>query len=92
MARVAEARGLGVRAEALAAQALAASGRCGAADLAYALAGRRRAVADEDDRVRAVAACRDGAMRLAEHLRRRGNPRGAAEATRAGRRGAAVVD
>ena len=79
MARVAEARGLGVRAEALAAQALAASGRCGAADLAYALAGRRRAVADEDNRVRAVAACRDGAMRLAEHLRRRGNPRGAAE-------------
>jgi hypothetical protein len=80
LGRVAEARGLAERAEALAAQALAESGRCGAADLAYALAGRRRAVADEDSRVRAVAACRDGAMRLAEHLRRRGDPRGAAEA------------
>jgi hypothetical protein len=80
-----------VRAEALAAQALAASGRCGAADLAYALAGRRRAVADEDARVRAVADCRDGAMRLAEHLRRRGIRAGRPRRSRRSR-GAAVVD
>lgn len=79
-ARAAEARGLGVRAEQLAAEALSESGRCGAADLAYALAGRRLAIAEEDARIRAVAACRDGAARLAEHLRRRGDARGAVEA------------
>ncbi|WP_243338780.1 DUF3857 domain-containing protein, partial [Anaeromyxobacter soli] len=79
-ARVAEARGLGVLAEELAVKAVAESGRCGAAGLAYALAGRRRAVADEDARLRAIAQCRDGASRVAEHLRRRGDARGAAEA------------
>ncbi len=78
-ARAADARGLSERAEALAAEALRAGGSCGALDLARELAARRGAVASEDGRVRALARCRDGRERLAEHLRRRGDPRGASE-------------
>jgi tetratricopeptide (TPR) repeat protein len=79
-ARLAEARGLVERAEALVAEALAAGGGCRALELGRDLARRRGAVALEDERARALAACRDGRERLAEHLRRRGDPAGAAEA------------
>jgi hypothetical protein len=79
-ARVADQRGLAERAGALAADALSAGGGCGALQLAAALAGRREAVAREDELVRALASCRDGRERLAAHLQRRGDPRAAAEA------------
>lgn len=79
-ARAADARGLAERAEALAAEALRAGGSCSALDLARELAARRAAVDSEDERARALAECRDGRERLAEHLRRRGDPRGAASA------------
>ena len=52
------------------------------AELGLDLAGRRRAVAVEDARARAHAACRDGRERLADHLRRRGDPAGAAAPSR----------
>lgn len=79
-ARAADARGLAERAEALAEQALRGGGGCAALEHARELAARRRAVALEDRRARALAGCRDGRLRLAEHLRRRGDPEGAVEA------------
>jgi tetratricopeptide (TPR) repeat protein len=78
-ARVADARGLGEEAERLVAESLASEPRCGAASLGYALASRRRAIAVEDRRILIVAECR-GRATLAEHLRRRGDARAAAEA------------
>jgi len=74
LARLAEARGLPERAEALVVEALSAGGSCRALELGRDLAARRRAVALEDDRVLLLAECRDGRERLAEHLRRRGDP------------------
>ncbi len=79
-ARAADARGLAERAESLVAEALAAGGGCLVLDHGRELAARRRAVALEDARARALAGCRDGRARLADHLRRRGDPQGAAEA------------
>lgn len=79
-ARSAEARGLRERAEQLAVEAIAAGGDCRTLELARDLAARRRAVSLEDERARALAECRDGRERLAEHLRRRGDPAGAVAA------------
>ncbi len=79
-ARAADARGLVETAEALVAEAIAAGDGCRALELGRDLAGRRRAVQVEDERARALAACRDGRERLAEHLRRRGDLAGAAAA------------
>ena len=77
-ARAAEERGLSERADALASQA-GAGATCGALEIALSLAERRRAVSHEDELVRLRASCRGGRERLAGHLRRRGDPRGAAE-------------
>ncbi len=79
-ARGAEARGLVEAAEVHVAEAIAAGGGCRALELGRELAGRRRAIAVEDERARALASCRDGRERLADHLRRRGDPAGAAAA------------
>lgn len=79
-ARLAEARGLVEAAEAHLAEALAGGAGCRALELGRDLAQRRRAVAVEDERVRAAASCRDGRERLADHLRRRGDLAGAAAA------------
>jgi hypothetical protein len=79
-ARLAEARGLLESAEASAAQAIAGGAGCRALELGRDLASRRRAVSAEDERVRALASCRDGRERLADHLRRRGDPAGAVAA------------
>jgi hypothetical protein len=79
-ARLAEARGLVEAAEAHVAEAIAAGAGCRALELGRELANRRRAVAVEDERVRAAAACRDGRERLADHLRRRDDLAGAAAA------------
>jgi cellulose synthase operon protein C len=79
-ARAADLRGLSERAEALVDEALRAGGGCRALDHGRELAARRRALGVEAERTRAFAACRDGRARLAEHLRRRGDPAGAAEA------------
>ncbi|HVI96669.1 MAG TPA: hypothetical protein VM753_21795, partial [Anaeromyxobacter sp.] len=79
-ARVADARGLVEQADALVREALDADGECSAADLGYAVAGKRGAVAEEDARMRILSSCRDGANRLAAHLVRRGDPRRAAAA------------
>jgi hypothetical protein len=79
-ARIAEERGLHETAEAQVAEAIAGGAGCRALELGRDLAQRRRAVAVEDERVRAAAACRDGRERLAEHLRRRGDLAGAAAA------------
>jgi tetratricopeptide (TPR) repeat protein len=81
-ARAADARGLAERAEALVAEALAAGGGCRVLDHGRELAGRRRAVAVEDARARALAECREGREKLADHLRRHGDPAGAAEVLR----------
>ena len=78
-ARAAEERGLSERADALASQA-GAGATCGSLEIALSLAERRRAVSREDELVRLRASCRGGRERLAGHLRRRGDPRGAAEA------------
>ncbi|MFO0584855.1 MAG: DUF3857 domain-containing protein [Anaeromyxobacter sp.] len=80
-ARAAEARGLSERAEALLAQA-GAGATCGAIDLAYNLAGRRRAISREDELAALRATCRGGRERLAHHLRQRGDPAGAERALR----------
>jgi tetratricopeptide (TPR) repeat protein len=79
-ARAADARGLPERAEALLEEALRGGGGCRALDHARELAARRRALALEAERTRAFAECRGGRERLAEHLRRRGDPGGAAKA------------
>ncbi len=76
-ARGAEARGHLEAAEAEAAAAIAGGSGCRALELGRDLASRRRAVALEDERTRALASCRDGRERLAEHLRRRGDLGGA---------------
>lgn len=81
-ARAADARGLAERAEALVAEAIAGGGECRALDHGRELAGRRRAVALEDARARALLECRDGRERLADHLRRHGDPASAAEVLR----------
>jgi len=81
-ARAADGRGLAERAEALVEEALGAGGGCRPLDHARELAARRRAVVLEDRRARALAECRDGRERLADHLRRHGDPAGAAEALR----------
>ncbi len=81
-ARAADARGLAERAETLVAEALEKDAGCRALDHARELAARRRAVALEDARARTLAQCRDGLPRLAEHLRRHGDPAGAADALR----------
>ncbi len=80
LARLAEARGLPERAEALVAEVLSGGGSCRALELGRDLAARRRAIQVEDDRARLLAECRDGRERLAEHLRRRGDPAGAIDA------------
>jgi hypothetical protein len=80
LARAAEARGLAEKAEGLVADALAAGGGCRLLELGRDLAARRGAVALEDTRARALAECRDGRERLAEHLRRRGDVAGAIRA------------
>jgi hypothetical protein len=80
LARLAAARGLPERAEALVAEAIAAGGGCRALELGRELAGARGAVALEDGRTRSAAGCRDGRERLSEHLRRRGDLAGAEEA------------
>lgn len=79
-ARAADARGLSERAEALVADALRGGGSCRAVDHGRELAARRRALSLEAARTRAFAECREGRERLAEHLRRRGDPAGAADA------------
>jgi hypothetical protein len=76
-ARLASARGLPERAEALVEQALRAGGACDALDLGVELAGGRDAVAVEEARARALAGCRAGAERLARLLRAKGDPAGA---------------
>ncbi len=80
LARNADARGLAERAEAIVAEVLAAGGSCRALELGRDLAARRRAAQIEDERARALAECRGGRERLAEHLGRRGDPRGALDA------------
>jgi tetratricopeptide (TPR) repeat protein len=79
-ARAADLRGLAERAEALVGEALRSGGGCRVLDHGRELAARRRALALEAARTRAFAECRDGRERLAEYLRRRGDPAGAAEA------------
>jgi hypothetical protein len=79
-ARLALARGLAERASALAARALAEGGGCEALALSADAASRRGAVAALDEATRALASCPGGRARLAEHLSRRGDPRGAIEA------------
>jgi hypothetical protein len=79
-ARLAEARGLLEVAEAQVAEAIAGGAGCRALELGRDLAQRRRAIAVEDERIRAAAECRDGRERLAEHLRRRGDLAGAVQA------------
>ncbi|HEX9051305.1 MAG TPA: tetratricopeptide repeat protein, partial [Anaeromyxobacter sp.] len=81
-ARAADARGLAEEAEALVAEAIAGGGGCRVLDHGRELAGRRHAVALEDARARALAGCRDGREKLADHLRRHGDPAGAAEVLR----------
>lgn len=73
-ARLADARGLRERAEALAAETLRAAASCDAAELAYGLASRRAAVAREDEAIAVLSRCRGGRELLAAHLRRRGDP------------------
>jgi hypothetical protein len=80
LARAADARGLAEKAEGLVADALAAGGGCRALELGRDLAARRGAIALEDTRARALAECRDGRERLADHLRRRGDAAGAIRA------------
>jgi hypothetical protein len=77
-ARLALARGLPERAEALAATA-AAGGACEALGLVADAALRREAVARADAAVEALARCPGGIERLARHRLRRGDPRGALE-------------
>jgi tetratricopeptide (TPR) repeat protein len=79
-ARGAEARGHLEAAEDQVAAAIAGGAGCRALELGRDLASRRRAVALEDERARALASCRDGRERLAEHLRRRGDLAGAVDA------------
>ncbi|HET7826414.1 MAG TPA: tetratricopeptide repeat protein [Anaeromyxobacter sp.] len=79
-ARAADLRGLAEKAEALVDEALRAGAGCRALDHARELAARRRAVSLEAARTRAFAECRDGRERLADTLRRRGDPARAAEA------------
>jgi tetratricopeptide (TPR) repeat protein len=79
-ARAADLRGLAERAEALVDEALRGGGSCRALDHGRELAARRRALAVEAARTRAFAECRGGRERLAEALRRRGDPAGAVEA------------
>ncbi len=81
-ARAADARGLAERAEALVAEAIAGGGGCAVLDHGRELAGRRHAVALEGARARALAECRGGRERLADHLRRHGDPAGAADVLR----------
>ena len=77
-ARLALARGLPERAEALAAGA-AAEGTCAALGLVADAALRRDAVARADRAVEALESCPGGRERLARHRLQRGDPRGALE-------------
>jgi hypothetical protein len=76
-ARLEAARGLRPAAERHAAAAHRAAGLCGAAELLLEGAGRRDAFALQDELAQAVGRCPGGAGPLADHLRRRGDARGA---------------
>jgi cellulose synthase operon protein C len=79
-ARCAEDRGLSERAEALAAEALAAGGSCEASELALGLALRQQALARVDETLALAARCRGGREREARQRLRRGDATGAGEA------------
>ena len=78
--RVAQARGLLERAEALAGEAAVAGGGCEVLALQEEFARRRDAVKRADEIARARAACPGGRERLAQHLVARGDAAGALEA------------
>ncbi|HET8539372.1 MAG TPA: hypothetical protein VFL83_05825, partial [Anaeromyxobacter sp.] len=61
---------------------IAGGGGCRVLEHGRELAGRRHAVALADARARALAGCRDGRERLADHLRRHGDAAGAADVLR----------
>ncbi len=76
-ARLAQARGSSASAERLAEEARRRGGHCAALDLAYDLSVRREAIAREDELAEALARCPGGRSRLGQHLRRRGDLKGA---------------
>ena len=76
-ARCAEDRGLSERAEALAAEAVAAGGSCDASELALGLALRQQALARVDETLALAARCRGGREREARQRLRRGDAAGA---------------
>jgi len=76
-ARLAQARGLGERAERFADEARRRDGGCAALSLLYDLAAQRDAVARQDELVAALARCPGGRELLVTHRRRRGDLPGA---------------
>jgi hypothetical protein len=82
-ARVAQARGLGPRAEQLAEEARRTGGDCSALELLFELAVRRDAIGQQDELVAALAHCPGGLERTAAHARRRGDLDGALKAANA---------